>query len=165
MKLTEKIMLYVKTLCAVSIFSAIMGLFISSDKYKKAFMSLCSVVIVYTAIMPLFKIKSGDFKLNFSKKEDTSFSVSESQYKIEKSLQQEVVAQELEKYLSGKGYDVSLEVKLDGENEDICLSEIIVFYEDDTVEKDKITALIKDSVSKNVTVAFNKKGEEVTSYG
>lgn len=148
----ENISLYIKVVCLVSILSGVMTSMIPNGRLKSAYVSLTTVVLLSSMIVPTEEFKNSSFEFDFSDERTVSESLSEEMNEAEEIVYREIVSVSVEERLASKGINVAVTVGtffVDGE---ITVTEVLVSGKVTQEEKAYISEFISDSFKKAKTV-------------
>lgn len=153
----EKISLYIKVICLVSILAGIMSALIPKSRLKNAYVSLSAVVLLSSMIIPVGNLNESDLQFTFINENEISESLLEEMNKAEVLIYQSIISDSLEERLLSEGLNVSVEVVSSYIDADLAVAEVIVTGNITNEERNFISDFISESFEKTEIVF--KEGE------
>lgn len=148
----------IKIICLISILTGILSAVIPGGGIKKAFSTLCAVVMICVIVSPFSTLSKGDFDLNSFSPKKKSEELKKSERTAEIMLYEKILSDALEKNLIEKGIDAVVDVSASKNGEDMRVDTVIVTGTFENGEKEEIEAFLNKSFAE-LTVVFREEND------
>lgn len=151
----DDLILTLSSICLVSVLSGILSALIPSGGIKKAFSTLCAVILIYTIVSPLTALGKKRISEDVFSTERISEKLSYEDRTAQVMLYENILSKALSDNLIQEGYDVDVKVKACNAEEPIVESVTVTGRLSDE-EKIFIEGILRKSF-KEVAVIFTEE--------
>lgn len=144
----DKLVVYIKVICLVSVFAGVISALIPKGGLKGAYLSLSAVVLLTATLAPLKSFSEKDFADFTFKHREASESLSAEMQTAEVMLYSRMISDAIEKRLKQQGITADVSTQSRRENEDIFVTKMTLKGTFTESQREETASFLKSAFEK-----------------